>query len=227
MVNKKGNIIMIKFLISTLIAVLIFWFLTTWACSRMPLIHDRADKTIRDVEGILTQFDQDANFLSYPLILSKDKAFYFFENSSNRIYLYDIDSNKRHYINKNPSYCPGTDPCFCYCDDFVQISGANDCALQLDCKRHKLSCQTFENEFTFNQLGNKFFMEDEGSEYLVFKGGFFLSENFQDITFHVQRTSFLFQKRSDVIHLCARQGDCIFEDSSEDAKNLINTICII
>ena len=223
--NKKAGIILIKFLISTLIAVLIFWFLTSWACSRMPLIHDRAGQTIRDIDNILKNFEHGTNFDTYHLQLSSDKAFYFFEDSRNKIELYDLDSEKRYYINRNPSYCPGTDPCFCYCDDFFQSGVIDDCAIQLNCRRHKMSCETYDMDFKFNQLGNNFFNEDQGTEELVFDGGFFLSENFQDIEFYVGRTEFQFQRRSYFIHLCARQGDCIFEDSSDDAQDLINTIC--
>lgn len=221
--NKKASVMLVKFLISTLLAVLVFWFLTSWACSRIPFIHDKAESTINHVRERIETV-QNMGMRRYALQIPDKKAFYFFENSSNQIKMYT--DNKLFYIYRNTAYCHQSDPCFCYCDSFFQQTYDEDCSLQLNCQRNKIVCESFDMNFSFQQLGNKFFDDDRDSQKIFFEGGFLLSSGFQELAFHVQRTDFVFNKPidSNAIHLCARTGECLTEDFS-DEENSFNSIC--
>jgi hypothetical protein len=248
MKNKKSSAVMItKFLISTLIAVLVFYFLMYKACSFAPFLHDKAPKTIEDVEKILIELSQGANSKRYALFLNDKKAFLFFENNSNEIKMYrsknivrvigdtatTFSEHEAFVFNRPVQYCTEGKPCFCYCDSIIQKTSNDNCNLLLDCKRAKMVCQTFNETFFFQKdLG--FFDKDYDPGYidnhpsvsspssLFFQGGFLISPKYNFLDVSIDRSDFVFLKKSNVIHLCARKGDCDTSDRTDLIQEQIN-----
>lgn len=214
---------LLKVVISSVLALLVFYILVS-SCSRMVYIHDRGESTMNEIEVIINGVKESGG-RRMALQLPDRKAFYFFENSSNIIEMYD--KNKRYYINPNP-YCEPNKPCFCYCDDFIRQTYQDDCTLELNCKKHKVVCKSFDLNFSFQKLGNKFFEDDSNSKEIFFQGGFLLAPSFQDINFAVKRTHFYFQNPigSNVIHLCAKSGECDLGNySSQENSFLLQHSC--
>lgn len=176
MKDKKAFIMTVKFLMSTLIALILFYFIMFKACSFLPMINDKAEKTINDVDNILEGLEQaQFNFRRYTMQIPDKKMFYFFENGSRSIELrrqaeilklktFTLSSgvetqNTRHIISRPLGYCHPTDPCFCYCDSLIYITKDNECNLQIGCRDGSLVCTSSEFKFKYQELDEAFFEE--------------------------------------------------------------------
>ena len=222
--NKKSSVMLVKFLISTLLALLVFYFLTSWACSNMPLLHDKAPKVMGNLNRLIDGFETSSSTSNILILeLDKNKAFYFFEENSNQARVYSNDVLKGdllYIINRDIANCHRNKSCFCYCDGFSQITYTDNCNLVLECDKHKQVCESFDLNFSFQRLGEYFFEKDENTKKIFFNGGFLVSPDFINLDLHAQRRPFRFHKPigSDIIHLCSKTGDCLINDFSTDEE---------
>lgn len=239
--NKKSSSVMIiKFLISTIIALLVFYFLMYRACSLVPFINDRAQSTMDNFEENVNRISSGSTTLvRQTLVLSGNKAFLFFENSSNQIKMYQTKDvfrdaippfvrNDFIYKINRPQYCSPNEACFCFCDELIKTNDER-CNLFLECKRAKMVCKSFNETFRFQQDKEGFFNDTitinseikwyligstfaEISRRLVFEGGFFISPKHNVIETPLERAPLVLNKdpNTNEIHICSRTGRCDF-----------------
>lgn len=178
--NKKKavQIMVIKFIISTVIALLLFYFLMYRSCAFMPLIHDRAGSVISDFEEKMDELKSGDRLKRIPLPLTDKKAFFFFEKDSQSIEMYrslmkinrvettlsvfipdrvDFSNENRFILHRPLSYCNKSTPCFCYCDDLRIKTSTENCYIELECRRGKIACSNMNEKFFFQQDKEGFF----------------------------------------------------------------------
>lgn len=221
MIKKSGSVMVIKFLISTIIAFLVFYFIMYRSCSHLPMLHDRAESTIAEIEKNVNDLGENVNFRRQTLVLSKDKALFFFENSSNRIVMNEF--NRKYMIIRPAQYCHYSKPCFCFCDVLEQVT-SEKCNIQLACKQHKLACKSFDVDFSFQNDQEGFFEDSSSGKNFVFDGGFFISSK-HNVDTAVNRAPLVFHKDNDVIHLCSKNGNCLLEDRNSIIQPLLDRDC--
>jgi hypothetical protein len=252
MENKNASVtLIVKFLISTVMAFLVFYFIMYKACSFVPLINDRAESTINELEEQITSLSSGGvSGVRMTLVLPKNKAFFFFENSSKKIEMHRTKieiktgswpkENSIYVMNRPIGYCDTTKPCFCYCDK-LELKIDEKCNRILECKRAKIACTSFDEKFSFQQDKEAFFNDtntevslkvsweslsfSRQSTRLVFEGGFLISPEHNLIQSHVDRVPLVLQKKGDVIHICSKTGDCLIEDRTSVVQDQLNVNC--
>lgn len=235
MKNKKAlAMFVVKFLMSALLALILFYSIMYKSCALLPIVNDQAEKTILGLNEKLELLSNNERTYDKNLLkISKNKAFLFFENGSNSIEMFRTTSgiaseNHKYVFNRPNLYCPTDEPCFCYCDK-VEERSKERCNLQLTCKEGAMVCTSSNMNFSFQKIDKYFFQSIPDtlmvSHSVYFKGGFLISPSRTKIQTVQERITLTFDKKEDIVHLCFKDGNCDKEDHTNEYNAILNTGC--
>ncbi len=203
--NSQKKAMLWRFLVSTIIGIIVFGAILIKACSIIPLGIDYKNEELKKITDGIDFLNKGAK-MSKPQVLRLESTSMLFLVQKGKEDVKFISDET--YIVKRPSGCSLEFTCLCYCEKSDE--NEEDNIIEYMCKSGRMNCEFYKNEFRITDNVSNFFGQEEDLKY-KFENGFMLSRDLEDQPEMDYRISLKLQKTSMGMSICMKPGLC-FDD---------------
>lgn len=205
--DSKKKAMLWKFLVSTIIGVIVFGAILIKACSIIPFGIDYKNEELKKItDGIKFLDENQEQAMPQVIRLGKSSMLYLIQKGESEVKYYSKDTT---YVVKRPKGCDLDFTCLCYCEK-SQENEENGLTYHV-CRLGSLNCEDYKNKFNLVNDVSNFFGFKEDNDQLKFENGFMISKDLDGMPDMNYRIDLKLQKTSSGIAICMKKGLCVDE----------------